>query len=80
MRQALVGMAVSLGLFASIGAIAGEPGERGVAYRMHDGQMHNEWHGGHVAAPEIDARSGLQAMVLLGGVLLLVGERVRRPR
>ena len=31
-------------------------------------------------APEIDAASGVQAIALLGGVLLLVGERARRRR
>ena len=31
-------------------------------------------------APEIDADSGAQAIALLGGILLLVGERARRRR
>lgn len=31
-------------------------------------------------APEIDATAGIQAIALLSGVLLLVGERVRRRR
>jgi len=33
-----------------------------------------------VKAPEIDAASGVQAIALLGGMLLLVGERARRRR
>jgi len=33
-----------------------------------------------VKAPEIDATSGVQAIALLSGILLLVGERARRVR
>lgn len=33
-----------------------------------------------VKAPEIDATSGVQAVALLSGILLLVGERARRAR
>ncbi len=33
-----------------------------------------------VRAPEIDAAAGVQAIALLSGVLLLVGERKRRNR
>ncbi len=33
-----------------------------------------------IKAPEIDAASGIQAIALIGGILLLVGERGRRRR
>jgi hypothetical protein len=33
-----------------------------------------------VKAPEIDASAGVQAIALLSGILLLVGERARRRR
>ncbi len=33
----------------------------------------------HILTPEIDAASGLSALVLLLGVLMLMGERFRRP-
>lgn len=33
-----------------------------------------------VKAPEIDASAGVQAIALLGGIMLLVGERARRRK
>jgi hypothetical protein len=33
-----------------------------------------------ILAPEIDATSGVQAIALLSGILLLVGERTRRTK
>lgn len=88
MKRAVIGMVASMGLFAAASAFAGgddcrDCGEGGAGAHASLGHLHRGTggaHGAHMAAPEIDARTGLQAIVLIGGILLLMGDRFRRPR
>lgn len=57
----------------SMGWLANRPGLGGCTPRM-------ERAGKCVKAPEIDAASGVQAIALLTGVVLLIGARARRRR
>jgi hypothetical protein len=75
-------LAVAALAIASVGGLASADAARGIG---QGGQ--NPGHGGtppglakSVPAPEIDATAGVQAIALLSGILLLVGERARRRK
>jgi hypothetical protein len=68
-RQLLIAVTVSLLLAANIAMAEKGKGESGGNNRGHHGSF-----------PEISVSSGVSAIALLTGVLLLVGERARTKR
>ncbi len=72
-RNVLVGAAAAIAL-CSAGAVSAGKGNN----TCPPGQAAKDNCGKFVKAPEIDAAAGVQAVALLSGIMLLMGERARR--